>query len=248
MADYPAAYFYRRLLKVSPFLRTLLPPPLEVFPEARVVLTKRTAESWQRSMRSSLLKVPGGPGHQPVSRATRTELPSPIEPSSSASTGGGRRPWLTPRFLRGLDKLYDILDSTWMAAVRGSRDMVGLGELPHTTPHQAEEFCHQWEAGVREAVAPDRLLVFQVSLSSPPPPWPGGGGVAAPLLLPGQTGARGPLPQAQQRGAVPGGLLQVGHHRSPQHVSPLYCRFRHLTWLMLASCLLLPLLSLLYLC
>ena len=134
MADYPAAYFYRRLLKVSPFLRTLLPPPLEVFPEAQVVLTKRTAESWQRSMRSSLLKVPGcratslSPGLREQNYPALSSRPPLLRLEVAC------RPCLTPRFLRGLDKLYDILDSTWMAAVRGSRDMVGLGELPRTLP------------------------------------------------------------------------------------------------------------------
>ena len=65
-----------------------------------------------------------------VPRAMRTGPPSRIGPSSSALTGGGRRPPdPPPRFLRGLDKLYDILDSTWMAAVRGTKDMVGPGML-----------------------------------------------------------------------------------------------------------------------
>jgi len=52
------------------------------------------------------------------------------------------------RFPRGLDKLYDILDGTWMSAVTGSL-------------HKAEEFCHNWEAGVRIAVTGESLLVLQ---------------------------------------------------------------------------------------
>ena len=57
VADFPAAYFYSRLLKVlnSLLLRTLF--VFKVFPEAKVILTKRSSESWQKSMRSSLLKV-----------------------------------------------------------------------------------------------------------------------------------------------------------------------------------------------
>lgn len=85
VADYPAAYCYRRLLKV--------------FPEARLVLTKRSPDSWQRSMRETLVK-----GYE-----NRTTQPFR---------------WVLfafdRRFSRGLDALYDILDGSWMSAVMGS--------------------------------------------------------------------------------------------------------------------------------
>ena len=93
------------------------------------------------------------------------------------------------RFPRGLDKLYDILDGSWMSAVTGGLYKVcylitldypifarcvptysSMSSLHHTTPSydfdlQAEEFCHNWEAGIRNAVSHDRLLVLQVMVS-----------------------------------------------------------------------------------
>ena len=45
-----------------------------------------------------------------------------------------------------------------------------MTSLHHTSPSydfdlQAEEFCHNWEAGIRNAVSHDRLLVLQVMVS-----------------------------------------------------------------------------------
>ena len=70
------------------------------------------------------------------------------------------------RFPRGLDKLYDILDGSWMSAVTGGLYKV-LSDLKPSAMQsfQAEEFCHNWEAGVRNAVTSESLLVLQVLVS-----------------------------------------------------------------------------------
>ena len=70
----------------------------QVFPNAKVILTSRSAESWQKSMRETLY----------LANLNRT-----------------RAPWrwslflMDRRFPRGLDWLYDTMDSVWLGAVLG---------------------------------------------------------------------------------------------------------------------------------
>lgn len=169
VADFPSAYFYPRLLKV--------------FPEARVILTKRSSESWQKSMRSSLLKA----------YENRTRQPYRLMLFSFD--------W---RFPRGLDKLYDILDGSWIPAVTGSL-------------YKAEEFCHNWEAGIRNAVAQDHLLVLQVMA--------GDGWEELCSFL------HKPTPETPYPRLNNVDQFQQGYHR-----------FRLISWILLACCLFLGLL------
>jgi len=102
------------------------------------------------------------------------------------------------RFPRGLDKLYDILDGSWMPAVTGSL-------------YKAEEFCHNWEAGLRNAVAQDHLLVFQA----------GDGWKELCLFL------QKPIPETPYPRLNNVDQFQQGYHR-----------FRLISWMFLACCLL----------
>jgi len=167
VADFPAAYFYTRLLKV--------------FPEAIVILTQRSSESWQKSMQSSLLKAYENRTQQPYRLMLFTF------------------DW---RFHRGLDKLYDILDCSWMTAVTGNL-------------YKAEEFCHNWAAGVRNAVAQDHLLVLQA----------GDGWEELCSFL------QKPIPETPYPRLNNVDQFQQGYHR-----------FRLLSWMLLACCLLFGLL------
>ena len=59
-ADFPAALYFRKLVKVDTIVSSVLDnycvPSLlcQVFPNAKVILTSRSAESWQKSMRETL--------------------------------------------------------------------------------------------------------------------------------------------------------------------------------------------------
>ena len=71
---------------------------VKVFPNAKVILTSRSAESWQKSMRETLY----------LANLNRTRVP-----------------WrwslflMDSRFSRGLDWLYDTMDSVWLGPVQG---------------------------------------------------------------------------------------------------------------------------------
>ena len=86
-ADFPAAFFYKRLL--------------EVFPEAKVVLTTRSPISWQKSMRETLY----------LAHLNRTKLPW--------RWGLFALDW---RFPRGLDWIYHLMDGLWLEAVLGTEE------------------------------------------------------------------------------------------------------------------------------
>jgi len=114
-ADFPAALYHKRLL--------------EVFPNAKVILTSRSPVSWQKSMRESLYL---------------------------AHLNRRRMPWrwalfaIDWRFFKGLDWLYDIMDSTWLGPVLGSEKEV-------------ETFFQDWERKVKETVSKENLLLFTAS-------------------------------------------------------------------------------------
>jgi len=57
---------------------------------------------------------------------------------------------LDPRFNRGLDELYDVMDEVWLDAVLGDEK-------------QAIKFFSKWEEDVRECVPAENLIVFQAS-------------------------------------------------------------------------------------
>ena len=87
-----------------------------------------------------------------------------------------RPPWrwslfaLDWRFPRGLDWLYDCMDSVWL--VRGTTGRAGQGAVLMLLSAQAavtgdsaaaEQFCADWEREVRAAVPPAQLLTFRAS-------------------------------------------------------------------------------------
>ena len=144
-ADFPAAFFYRRLVSV--------------FPEAKVVLSTRSPTSWQKSMRETIYLVSGESLEKRKEKINhflyfRLFLKSSTFLHPQAHLNRTKVPWrwglfaLDWRFPRGLDWIYDKMDGLWLDSVLGSEE-------------EAATFFSRWEKGVRDSVPKDRLLVFQ---------------------------------------------------------------------------------------
>jgi hypothetical protein len=117
--DFPSAYYYRELM--------------EFYPEAKVVLSVRSAESWVRSMRDTVWPVYFGP--------------SPMHHVSEAR--------------RAVDRNWDRY-ITFMTALTFDERTGAMGG-DHSSDAGLAAIMERWNARVKADVPPERLLVWEPS-------------------------------------------------------------------------------------
>lgn len=117
--DFPISFFYQDLVKI--------------FPEAKVVLTVRSPETWHESVKTGILRT------QNVIRRFPTS-------------------WLVA--LRGGSDRTNIANDFSWATPNGFEDSMFSGVLGGTK--NSEKFFNRWIETVKATVPADRLLIFEV--------------------------------------------------------------------------------------
>jgi Sulfotransferase domain len=116
--DWPGGYFYRELM--------------DVYPDAKVLLSVREGESWERSFRETIWTMSHGESVMPLLSRARAE----IDPR-----------WHS--YLALVDRMFWGPQGTFAAG--------------HANPQQLIEQMHRHNEEVKRAVAPERLLVWEVT-------------------------------------------------------------------------------------
>jgi Sulfotransferase domain len=115
--DWPGGYFYRELA--------------DAYPEAKVLLSVRDPEAWERSFRDTIWTMSHGDSVMPLLAHARAE----IDPR-----------W--DRYLKLVDRMFWGPEGTFSAG--------------HAEPAQMIEQALAHNEAVKQAIAPERLLVWEV--------------------------------------------------------------------------------------